>query len=217
LIKGVIGKISKKPYSGKTLTSFALKGQDGWYSLGERSLPYNEGDSIQFNVETRGNYSYAQQIEPWNDGGAGTPSVGHVAASAPSRDGEPKPYRRSFQGGNKSGGSAKDDFWNDKEKRDIERERYQREVTQPKIEIQAARNAAIETAKFMFEKELVKVPTKTADKYDAFLELVETLTGDFISRTQSRLDSGDGSDTAATVGERDDRELQEEPNTKGAW
>jgi hypothetical protein len=204
LIKGVVGKINKKPYEGKTLTSFALKGQDGWYSLGERAPTFQEGDSIQFSSITKGRYQYAQDIQPWVDGGAtSSPGVAEVANA--SRQAPAGGFRKSF-GAARGGAQEKDKYWADKETRDIERERYQREVTQPRIEIQAARNAAIAAATVMWEKEIVKIPTKQADKYDAFLALVETLTDDFITKTASRLEGEserNGDDTGVAIAPAD--------------
>jgi hypothetical protein len=179
LIKGIVGKISKNDYQGKILTSFALKGQEGWYSLGERSFQYNEGDSIQFNVQTRGKYVYAQDITPWDGAGA------TQAPSIPTGSGATGSPRPAY-GGRKSFGGGK----SDEEKQYWAKKDEQAEVTQRRIEIQAARNAAIETASFMFEKELVKVPTKQADKYDAFMELVETITDDYLKKTSIRLSGG---------------------------
>jgi hypothetical protein len=205
LVKGIIGKVSRKDFQGKTLTSFALKGQDGWYSVGERSLQFNEGDSVQFNVETRGKYAYAKDLTPWTDGGA---------TSAPAVPSGPRFTPKS----NKSFGAnaAKDKYWEDKEKRDLERERYQREVTQPRIEVQAARNAAIQTASFMFEKELVKVPAKQADKYDAFIELIETLTDEFVKRNSARVPGNEKPQTPEDPEVFDD-EVSVDSEDQGAW
>jgi hypothetical protein len=185
LIKGVVGRINKKPYEGKTLTSFALKGQDGWYSLGERAPTFNEGDSIQFEVETRGRYAYAKDIVQWAETGSAE------APRVPSR-----PYRANSQ---KSFGKSQEekDYW---AKRDATQE-----VTQRRIEIQAARNAAIETSKFLWEKELVAKPKKVADQYDAFLALIDQVATAFIANTESRLGvsegRGDKGETGGNVAE----------------
>ena len=203
MAKGVVARISKKDWEGKTLTSFALKGQDGWYSIGERAPTFTEGSSIEFDVVTRGSRAYAQNIVPWVDGGAatapGVESVSNAQGRAPSR-GFQKGSGGSFRGGKSDEEKA---YW---AKRD-----EQQEVTQRRIEIQAARNAAIEAATVMWEREIVKIPTKQADKYDAFMALVETLTDDFLGKTSSRL-SVHGNSNKGSV-DKASREVGENPPT----
>lgn len=182
MIKGVVQKIITKPFQGQTLTSFTLKGQDGFFSLGDKPATFNEGDALQFETYVRGKYTYAQNISPWTDGG--TTSGSDVVSVANGASDQWK-NKRGFQRGG-SGGAAKEAFWDAKELRDIERERYNREVTQPRIEIQAARNAAIETVKFMWEKDLVPKPKKKADEYDVFLALVDTVASHYLANTKDR-------------------------------
>jgi hypothetical protein len=168
MIKGVVGKIIHNQQYG--LYSFFLKGQDGLYSLGEHPPTFEVGASIQFDVTQKGRYTYAKDITPWTDGS--TQEAPRVAN-----------YTKSGSvGGRKSfGGKSQEekDYW---AKRDA-----QQEVTQRRIEIQAARNAAIETAKFLWEKDLVAKPKKVADQYDAFLALVDQIGNDYIKNTEGRL------------------------------
>jgi hypothetical protein len=166
-LQGVVQKINIKPYDGKSLYSFFLKGQDGMFSLGERTPSFKEGDSIQFETVQKGRYVNAINVAPWDGQGAVTaPPVAHTT-------------RKLFGGGVPSKSSEEKAYW---AKRDANQE-----ITQRKIEIQAARNAAIETAKFLTEKEFVKTPTKQADKYDAFMALVNQIADEFLKNTSSRL------------------------------
>lgn len=158
------------------LTSFALKGQDGWYSLGEHPATFNEGDSIQFTVQTRGKYNYAKDIVPWVDGGAAEGPALPVETDGGGYKGKFKSYSSKGFGGKST---EERDYWTKKD--------ATQEVTQRRIEIQAARNAAIETSKFLWEKDLVAKPKKVADQYDAFLALVDQVASDYIKNTESRL------------------------------
>jgi hypothetical protein len=167
LIKGVVGKVIHNEQYG--LYSFFLKGQDGLYSLGEHPPTFKVGDSIQFEVNPRGKYLYARDIVPWTDGGSTEAPA--VKSFVP----------RANSGGRKSFGKS------DEEKAYWAKKDATQEVTQRRIEIQAARNAAIETAKFLWEKELVAKPKKVADQYDAFLALVDQVASDYIKNTESRL------------------------------
>lgn len=174
MIKGVVGKILYNEQYG--LHSFFLKGQDGLYSLGEHPPTFGVGDSIQFEVNQRGKYLYARDIVPWIDGGTTeSPKLSSEASARSSRASYTASPRKSF--GGKS--QEEKDYWAKKDATN--------ETTQRRIEIQAARNAAIETAKFLWEKELVAKPKKVADQYDAFLALVDQVASDYIKNTESRL------------------------------
>lgn len=186
MIKGVVQKININSQYG--LTSFAIKGQDGWYSLGKDPATFKEGDSIQFDTKTVGKYTYAKDIAPWTDGGTTQgESVARVANAATNRSFSGK--GRSFGGG---ASAAKDEYWAAKEARDIAKEGAW-EVTQKRIEIQAARNAAIETAKAMWQLDISPKPKAVKDHYDAFMALVAELTSKYIENTDERLGAYQGS------------------------
>jgi hypothetical protein len=179
LIKGVVQKILVNSQYG--LTSFTIKGQDGFYSLGKDKPTFKEGDSIQFETNPVGKYTYAKDIAPWTDGGvASAPSVASVTNTQSNRSFGGK--GRSFGGGT----AAKDEYWAAKEARDIAKE-GDYALTQKRIEIQAARNAAIAAATVIIEKGLVIPPKKQSDQYDHFIGLVDQLTTTFMANTQDRL------------------------------
>lgn len=181
MIKGVVQKILVNPQYG--LTSFTIKGQDGFFSLGKDKPTFKEGDPIQFDTNTVGKYTYAKDVAPWTDGGVSQgSSVASVANAQPSRSFGNK--GRSF-GGN-GGSAARDEYWAAKEARDIAKE-GEYALTQQRIEVQAARNAAIAAATVLIEKGLVASPKKQADQYDHFLGLVNQLTDTFIKDTAERL------------------------------
>lgn len=174
MIKGVVGKLIHNEQYG--LHSFFLKGQDGLYSLGEHPPTFKVGDSIQFEVNQRGKYLYARDIVPWvGDGATESPQVGNGTSRSGTSTGYAGGGRKAF--GGKS--QEEKDYWSKKDATN--------EVTQRRIEIQAARNAAIETSKFLWEKDLVAKPKKVADQYDAFLALVDQVASDYIKNTESRL------------------------------
>lgn len=188
MIKGVVQKIIKNPQYG--LTSFTLKGQDGFFSLGKDTPTFIEGDSIQFDTNLVGKYTYAKNIAPWADGGTATGApVASIAAAASSGGngqsngwkGRSGPQRGGFGGA----GASKDEYWAAKEARDIAKE-GEYALTQKRIEIQAARNAAIETAKTMWQFDITPKPKKVGDHYDAFIALVEELTDKYLASTAGR-------------------------------
>jgi hypothetical protein len=181
MIQGVVQKIIDKEWGETKFYSFFLKGQDGLYSLGEHSPTFKVGDSIKFDVKQKGKYLYAQDIVPWTDGATQTaPTVGNVS--------------RAYSGGRSAKSFGKSDeekaYWANKDLVAAE--------TQKRIEIQAARNAAIEAARFLIEKEFVKTPTKQADKYDTYLALVNQLTDEFIKNTAGRLEGQSSRSSGST-------------------
>lgn len=173
--QGVVGKINHNEKFG--LYSFALKNQDGWHSLGEHPPTFKEGDSIQFDSVTKGKYNYAQNVTPWVDGGAAqAPRVNSFSNASNNSGG-------GYRGGRaKSFGGKSDEeklYWSKKD--------ATQELVQKKIEIQAARNAAIETAKFLYEADLVAKPKAKGEQYDAFLALVDQIASDYMANTEARL------------------------------
>lgn len=184
MIKGVVQKIIVNQQYG--LTSFTLKGQDGFFSLGDKKPTFNEGESIQFDTQAKGKYTYAINIAPWTDGGTiSSPTVSSVANASSNSSFTPRARGQSWNRGGASSASEKDEYWRRKEERDLAKE-GEYATTQKRIEIQAARNAAIETAKTMWQFDITPKPKKATEHYDAFLALVEELTDKYIQSTAGR-------------------------------
>lgn len=167
-VRGVVGRINKRETTtGKTAYSFALKGQDGWYSAGFNAPQFAEGSSIQFEFEQNGNFRNAKNIVPWtSDGEQVAPPVKSFVNKA---------------GGRSFGGKSEEEkaYWSNRDAKEV--------VTQRRIEIQAARNAAIETVKVLATLDAVKMPTKQADKYDVAMALIDEITSKYLGDTAARL------------------------------
>lgn len=185
--KGVVSKIFEKQWDDGKTYSFKLSGDETFYRLGKISPQFSEGSSIQFDAVTKGANTYVNEApSPWTDGGAtqapAIPTTGGVYSGG--------------QGGYK-GGAGKKPYGKSEEEKVYWKARELRDVTvQKKIEIQAARNAALVAATFMWKEELVKVPTKQADKYDAFLTLVDLVADTFQKLTEAKV-SGSTVDSGA--------------------
>lgn len=179
--KGVVSKVFVKDWDdGTKAYSFKLQGDDTFYRLGKITPQFAEGASIQFDAVTKGQNTYVNESPaPWvGDGTSLAPAVQSVR-----QDSNGGYYKGS---GKKPFGKSEEEkaYWKGREVRDV--------TVQQKIEIQAARNAAIQTASFMWEKELVKVPTKQADKYDAFLVLVDQIADTFQKLTEAKITDSNG-------------------------
>src|SRR5688500_2900320 len=103
------------------------------FSLGEHPPQFQAGDSIKFETRQQGKYVNAVNVVPWTDGGVQTaPEVPRINATV---RGFVQGRANSFSGGKSQ---QEKDYWAKKD--------ATQEVTQKRIEIQAARNAAIEAA-----------------------------------------------------------------------
>jgi hypothetical protein len=125
-MKGAVQEVTTKAWNGKTFYSFKSGGE--WYSTGTKKPPA-EGQYIEFEFVTNAK---------------GYKDVKNFTLLQGSSI--PQGVEKATEGAR---AVTKDDYWSAKEARDIEYQRFQRDVIQPKIETQAARNAAIEWVKFL--------------------------------------------------------------------
>lgn len=156
MTKGVVARIYSKEFGDSTAWSFTLRGDRTFYRLGNKKPAFSEGDSIQFEVEMKGQNAYARGVSQWSSGNVeqGTPVA---TISAP---------------------RTADDFWRRKEQRDIE--------TQKRIELQSCRNSAIEMVALIVKAEALKLPAKAQDKAPVIEELVQHYTQFFLDRNAGK-------------------------------
>jgi hypothetical protein len=165
---------------GKVTLYYSIKVNDVYYSAGSKKPP-EPGTLVEFEAEQKGKY--------WNvtkagirviPGGNPTGDVGSAAVAA--------------SGSKSAGGLTKDGYWNAKEQRDLEWQKHQRDVVQPKIELQAARNAAIEFVKLLItpvgvDKDgspVVALKLGAQNKREAILfEAVQKYTQEFVKSNKS--------------------------------
>lgn len=155
-----MGKIYSKDFGDQTAWSFTLRGDRTFYRLGNKKPAFSEGDSVQFEVEMKGQNAYARGVSQWAAGDVvQNHPVQNVAQAAP---------------------RTADDFWRRKELRDVE--------TQKRIELQSCRNSAIEMVGLLAKMEAVKLPAKQADKVPVVEELVNHYTLYFLDRNAGKVD-----------------------------
>lgn len=184
MAKGVVGKIYSKEFGNSVLWSFTLQGDRTFYRLGNKKPAFSEGDSIQFEVETRNGNASAKHVGPWNGEGVQR-DVPAASVSAP---------------------RTADDFWRRKEQRDVD--------TQKRIELQSCRNSAIELVKLLQSLEAVKMPTKQADKVSVVEELVKHYTKYFIDENsgKDKGDAPEAIPAVETVTEDNKKENSDDDN-----
>lgn len=174
MVEGVISRISAKPWQNKTFYSFALSGQEGWFSLGMKRPPA-EGTSVRFEFKTnsKGYKEVDGPIEIRTDGEAGpTGAVSSVAAA---------------NGKGPTSNNASGAYWDRKESRDIRKE--SRDIRNDDLrELGATRNTAIAIIDLMIKHEAIKLPTVA--KREGFL-------WDVLDRYVNKLRGKDVQDTSS--------------------
>lgn len=152
--QGIVAYISSNKWQNKDLWSFALDGEDKiYYGCGE-NMPVRAtgnkvevGDKIRFSFET-------------ND--RGRHNVDFNTIQVKEGKGTPAPAKKAY--GGKAAG--RDDYWAAKEV-------YDKSVTSPMIHYQNATDKAVNLVVAALGKDLLTLPTKKADKFQGFLEMVK--------------------------------------------
>lgn len=185
----VVGKVSVLTTDAKG--NYRLKIDEKWYGTGSTEDPgITQGQTVQFDFELS---------KPWRKPGTTTDvyfnnivkgTLRPVTSPQSTPAESPKPVLQPGQARNFPGtGMSKDDFWANKEARDIAKEeRYA--VTQDQIQLQSARNAAIEFVKILASEKAIQY-SNAANKQTpaARLDTIETLVGkytiDFLNETKA--------------------------------
>jgi hypothetical protein len=131
----------------QTTTYYSIKVNDVYYSVGSKKPPA-QGTLVEFEAEqnAKGYWNVTKAGIRVIPAGAPSSNVGNAAVAASS--------------GTKSGKHlSREEYWDRKDERDVAWEKRQREVIQPTIELQAARNAAIEFVKLL----IAPVPAEDKD------------------------------------------------------
>jgi len=161
MVEGSVQAIKERPYNGKVL--YSVKLSDGvYYGFGSDKPEFSEGAKVKFGaVKNASGY--------WN---ALTDSVEVVSqptgevTSAPSAQ---APAFRKFNGA--KGGAVKDEYWTNKEVRDVHNDRLR--------ERGASRNTAIAWINLLVSNGAIVPPAKAASKEDFFNALLDDYTARF--------------------------------------
>lgn len=147
-VNGVINNVSAKDWpdqrTGQTikLYSFQLEGSYQWFRTGTNPLPAGKGQSVKFVAD--GPNVDMQTFEIVQGQVTQAPSVSTTAVqSAPATSAQVAsvPQQRRFSRGN-SDAAAKDQYWKDKEARDLDKDARYRAVSEPRMAMSVAVQAA---------------------------------------------------------------------------
>lgn len=137
-VTGQISVVNSKPFEDKrtgnpiTLHSFQLEGYNQWFRTGQKAIPAGVGQSVKFvadgaNVDVT-TFSVEQATV------AKAPSVAANTTIPASMS--------SARSTGASGGNSKDNYWADKEARDLVKEARYQEVSEPRMALSVAVSAA---------------------------------------------------------------------------
>ena len=170
-VEGTVERITKKrTNNGGTVYNVCINtGQDDeWFGHGFATPEFNEGDEIGFDIEYKGDYvninpdtvEVLKAGEPPRRGGQRN-SRGSIRKDTPKRGGGGGARGGKPSSGGGKGAGSKDTMskeeWAQKDKM---------------IQLQAAMNTAIALVSSAVANDLVALPTKKADKYDAYVALI---------------------------------------------
>jgi hypothetical protein len=122
---------------------------------------------------SRGNQSQGRSGGQGGNGGSRAPAGRGAAQGGSSRP-----------AGNGGVGAGKDQYWADKEKRDI--------ITQKAIQLQASRNSAIAVLGVLLSNGAVALPTAKAKQYDAVMDMLAEITERFQEETSAVMNPSKG-------------------------
>lgn len=150
-IRGVVQRTFSKQFENGTAYSFTLKGQDGFFSTGYRpAVEQGKAYEFEYTTDPKGRKSVnLSTLRPWEAGDA---------VQAP-------PVRSFARSGGFKKDDGKDEYWKNKEARDIQNDRLR--------ELGATRNTAIALVDMMLRNGAVKLPAKEANKEEVIYALVE--------------------------------------------
>lgn len=169
---GVVSKVYTRDWDGRdgpiVLHSFQLEGDRTYYRTGEEQIA-DEGDFLTFEADGKGNVDHAS-VEK--------------GTAPPKKAASPQvPVQQSRSGGfkkgnwgNKGGGGAKDKYWEDKEKHQIE-------VVEPRITWASAQSDAVALVTAALQHDILSFGNANkAAKLGLLLDFVDQITARFATQ-----------------------------------
>lgn len=176
---GVVGRINAKPWFDQKkgvdiiLYSFTLQGVEGWFRTGTNRPPVAEGSPVRFVVDTRNGQVVQGSIEQAEES-----EVTHAPRSDANSNRNSNRFPTRSRSSTGTGGSAKDTYWQDKDK-------YYKEVEVPRITLSACQSRAIEIVKMALANDAVNLGATKNKRLDNLLGVVDEVTNRLIKQINS--------------------------------
>jgi hypothetical protein len=192
LIKGTVSKTFEKDWDGRdgkvVLHSFQLQGDQRYFRTGTDRL-FSQGDAVQFEI---GNNNTVV-------GDSVVKLEASVQTAPPAATGGGGQRSWSGGGGYKAKQAEKDAYWSDKEARDIERERRQHEIVEPRITWSSARTAAIDVVGLALQHDAIAFGNAAKGaKLGMILDFVDEVSARFYSQSMAAAETAAGLEYSAT-------------------
>jgi hypothetical protein len=184
-IKGTVSKTFEKEWDGRdgkvVLHSFQIQGDQRYFRTGTDKL-FKQGDTIQFDVS--GNNQVVNE------------SVVKLEASVqtapPAATGGGAQRNWSGGGGYKAKAAEKDAYWTDKAAHDLERERRQQEIVEPRITWSSARTAAIDVVGLALQHDAIAFGNASKGaKLGMILDFVDEVSARFYHQSMAAAETAD--------------------------
>lgn len=152
-VKGTLKrKFDKRLNSGKSIYSFVIEERDEYFRTGFAEVAANVGDTVEFSAKET---QYGLEVDT------------KTFKATPAGEGAASPASRRSAGGTPAGSSsARDAYWDQKEK-------YNNNVVQPMIQYQAATNVAKDIC--IAALAAGKLPESGKNKNDKFENLLQCI------------------------------------------
>ncbi len=189
--KGIVERTFTKDWYDKRenaniiLHSFRLEGDKTYYRTGQEALPANKGDAIEFDYDDRSGNVMMNSIREAN-----ASEVERAPAPEPRRNTGGRTGSYGGGAGRAGGGSspagARDNYWKEKEERDIEREKRYQEVVEPRMIVMAAQERAVGVVAAALANDCLSFGnTAKGAKFDMLLGFVDEATTHFVRQALS--------------------------------
>lgn len=176
---GRVTDVFAKPWEGRngpiTLCSFKIEGDRAYYRTGEEQL-CKVNDLVEFDFDQKGNVTGLMVT-----GQATTPPP--AVQNAQRQSGFAPRQGGSNTGGYKQKAAEKDQYWSDKEARDVDKEKHYREVVEPRITWASAQSDAVRVVNAALQHDLLAFgnANKSA-KLGLLLDYVDQVTARFAAQ-----------------------------------
>lgn len=156
------------------LYSFQLEGDKRYYRTGTTDTGVQEGDTVRFVCDGRGTVD------------TDTVEIG-VSVRPQRREAPARKPARAASGGQRTrtsapaGGNSRDQYWADKEKRDLEKDERYQTVEVPRIVLMAAQDRAVRLVSAALDNDALTFGTVAkGKKLDMLLSYVDQVTDKFM-------------------------------------
>jgi hypothetical protein len=178
-VQGIVKRITSRQAGRGKAYNLQMDSGD-WFGYGFEQPNFGEGSEVCFDVDWNGQYGNVRKGSLQVLSGGGNQGGGYQQNNGggyQNSQGNRGGNTGGGRGGQSHGGSGsrksggRDQYWEDKAKRDV--------VVQRQIQFQASRNAAIAAVDIALKNDCLPLPQKKGDRLDAVLAVIAEVTERF--------------------------------------